>query len=111
MVDLLPDIQGGANYLREAQPVTIFETNGTPVGSSAPATDILPVTPDDDTDLASLARALRIKPVSGAAGTIRITTAAGEVRDTEIDVGEILPVETIRVHDMGTTATGIEALI
>lgn len=71
------------------------------------ATDIVPVTPNNNNDLPKHARALRAQ----GAGTIRITTFAGAVRNTNIAAGEILPVYAVRVHTSGTTATGIEALI
>ena len=71
------------------------------------ATDIAPVTPSNTTDLPYPARAIR----AAVAGTIRITTYTGNVRNTSIAAGEILPVYASRIHSTGTTATGIEALI
>lgn len=71
------------------------------------AVDVVPVTPSDAADLANHARAIRAQ----AAGTLRITTFKGNVRDTFIAAGEILPVYAIRIHATGTTATGIEALL
>ena len=71
------------------------------------ARDLVPVTPSDDDDLEVSARALRI----GTGGTLRITTAKGNVRNTNVDDGEVLLVQVTRVHATGTTATGIEALI
>lgn len=68
--------------------------------------DLVPVTPGT-TDLAIPARALRIK----TGGTLRITTYTGEVRNTTVASGEILPVYVIRVHSTGTDASGIEAII
>ena len=75
-----------------------------------PAIDLVPVAPDDATDLPTPARAVRCRP-DGAAGTLRVTTAAGEVRNTHIAVGEILTVQVLRVHNTGTTATNLEAII
>ena len=72
----------------------------------APAQDLIPVTPNDSADLATYARALRI----GAGGTLRITTAAGNVRNTNVIANEVLQVSVRRVHATGTTATGIEAM-
>lgn len=69
--------------------------------------DLVPVTPSDSADLETPARALRIK----TGGTLRITTYTGEVRDTEVADGELLPVFVVRVHETGTAATGIEAVI
>ncbi|MBG6211686.1 hypothetical protein IWQ49_006377 [Labrenzia sp. EL_126] len=82
-------------------------------GSNATASgfDIVPVTPDDDVDLATPARGVRCKPITGGAGTLRVTTRQGEVRNTEIAQGEQLNVFVTRIHSAGTTATGLEALI
>lgn len=71
------------------------------------ARDLVPVTPSDTVDLAISARALRIQ----TGGTLRITTAAGNVRNTNVVNGDELRVQVVRVHATGTTATGIEALI
>lgn len=76
--------------------------------STSPAVDIVPIAPDDGNDLATHARAIRC---SGTAGTLRITTFEGVVRDTNIALGERLSVVVTRVHATGTTATGLEALI
>lgn len=80
------------------------------VTRDAPGIDLVPITPSDSTDLDTDARAIRCKP-DGAAGTLRITTLAGQVRNTSIEVGEVLPVSVRRVHATGTTATGLEAFI
>ena len=72
------------------------------------ATDLIPITPDNDADLPRTARAIRC---TTATGTLRITTLRGEVRNTVIGFGEILPVAATRVHATGTTATGLEALV
>lgn len=71
------------------------------------AVDVVPVTPSDSVDLEQHARAIR----AASDGTLRITTYNGAVRDTFIAAGEILPVYVRRVHESGTTATGIEALL
>lgn len=75
------------------------------------AIDIVPITPDDENDLAIPARGIRCKPTNGEAGTLRITAWNGQVRNTEIALGETLVVYAVRVHSSGTTATGLEALI
>jgi len=82
-------------------------------GSQATAvgTDIVPIIPNDDTDLVTEARVIRCKPISGTAGTLRITTRQGVVRNTEIAVGGELQLYVTRVHLSGTTATGLEAII
>ena len=73
--------------------------------------DLVPVVPSNDDDLDAPALAIRCKPISGAAGTLRFTADSGEVRNTEIDKGELLPVRAVKIHATGTTATGLEALI
>ena len=77
----------------------------------ASGSDLVPVTPNDATDLAVAARAIRCKPTTGAAGTLRFTALNGEVRNTSIDVGETLTVGAKRIHSTGTTATGLEVYI
>jgi hypothetical protein len=74
------------------------------------AIDIVPLTPNDATDLAVAARAIRCDP-TGVGGTLRITTLKGEVRNTHIAAGELLIVGAKRVHSTGTAATLLEALI
>lgn len=71
------------------------------------AIDLVPVTPNDSTDLAVFARGLRI----ATGGTLRITTLNGNVRNTNVKDGEVLLCASRRVHATGTTATGIEAMI
>lgn len=75
------------------------------------AVDLIPITPNDDENLPTTARAIRCKPESGTGGTIRVTTRAGEVRNTDISPGEVLLLYVTRVHETGTTATGLEAMI
>lgn len=72
--------------------------------------DLVPITPDDDENLATTARAVRCRP-DGNAGALRITTTAGNVRNTYIAAGEMLIVSVTRVHDTGTDATNLEAVI
>lgn len=71
------------------------------------ALDLVPVTPDDANDLALSARAIRV----GTGGTLRITTASGQVRNTTVTDGEVLLVQVNRVHATGTTATNLEAML
>ncbi|MEM6496733.1 MAG: hypothetical protein AAF709_08405 [Pseudomonadota bacterium] len=77
---------------------------------SDPATDLVPITPDDNNDLTNPGRAIRCRP-DGAAGNLRITTADGSQRDTFINAGEQIDVQFTRVHATGTTATNLEAMI
>lgn len=87
-----------------------------PVLTSSPAYlatayDIVPIIPSDTVDLPIAARAIRCNSVTGAAGTLRITTLNGQVRNTQIDAGELLLIGAKRVHATGTAATGLEALL
>lgn len=75
-----------------------------------PGIDLVPVVPSDTVDLPIPARMIRCRP-TGAAGTIRITTVAGQVRNTAIALGETLAVSAVRVHASGTTATGLESIV
>lgn len=76
-----------------------------------PGIDLVPVVPSDTVDLTQAARMIRCKPATGAAGTVRLTTANGQIRNTSIALGETLAVSATRVHATGTTATGLEAII
>lgn len=82
----------------------------TRLNETAPATDLVPITPDDNTDLPSPSRAIRCRP-DGTAGNLRITTADGFQRDTYINAGERLDVQCKRVHSTGTTATLLENMV
>lgn len=72
-----------------------------------PATDILPVTPSNSTDLSDVALALYV--VRG--GMISLVTERNQTRMVEVADFAILPVATRRVNATGTTATGIHALV
>lgn len=72
-----------------------------------PATDALPVTPDDATDLPMVAIALYIE----TGGTVVLDTVAGETRTISVADFSILPLGTSRVRSTGTTAAGIHALV
>lgn len=76
-------------------------------GKTFTALDIVPITPNDSTDLVTNARSIR----AAGAGTLRITTISGNVRNTNIAANEVLLVGASRIHATGTTATGIEAMI
>lgn len=73
--------------------------------------DLVPVTPNDSTDLATAARAIRCKPNTGAAGNVAFTSLNGQSRTTEIAVGETLLVGATRILSTGTMATGLEIYI
>ncbi|UXT40934.1 hypothetical protein FY137_06890 [Agrobacterium tumefaciens] len=74
------------------------------------ASDLVPVTPNDSTDLTEPGRAIRCRP-DGAAGTLRFSNNAGVVRNTYIDAGETILVAVTSVHSTGTTATNLEVLV
>lgn len=74
---------------------------------AGPATDILPVSPDDVTELPDVAIALYIE----TGGTVSLLTARGGQRSVSVADHSILPVGTRRVNASGTTATGIHAMV
>jgi len=74
---------------------------------SGPATDIIPVTPDDVTDLPEVAIALFIE----TGGQLSFLTARNGVRTVTVVDQTILPVGIRRVNATGTTATGIHAMV
>lgn len=76
-------------------------------GLSDPAEHAAAITPDDATDLATPARAIR---VGGSGDVVVVTTGGDEVTITGTAAGEILPVRVARVKATGTTATGLLAL-
>ncbi len=72
-----------------------------------PATDALPVTPDDTTDLPTVAIALYVE----TGGMVVVDTVAGETRTIAVADFSILPLGATRVRASGTTAAGIHALV
>ena len=74
---------------------------------AGPATDLLPVAPDDITDLPILALSLFIEQ----GGSLRMITRRGETRQVQVDDQTLLPVAVRRVLATGTTAAGIHALV
>ncbi|WP_439560488.1 spike base protein, RCAP_Rcc01079 family [Roseinatronobacter sp.] len=74
---------------------------------SGPATDALPVTPDDATDLPHIALALYVE----TGGEISVDTVRGETRSLIVADFAILPIGVRRVRATGTTASGIHALV
>ncbi|MGY6704789.1 spike base protein, RCAP_Rcc01079 family [Roseinatronobacter sp.] len=74
---------------------------------SGPATDALPITPDDTTDLSHVALGLYVE----TGGTISIDTVEGATRSLTVADFSILPVGVRRVRATGTTASGIHALV
>lgn len=82
-----------------------FENRSLPL--SGPATDVLPVTPDDAADLPLVAIGLYVE----TGGTLRIDTAAGQTRVLSVPDFTFLPVGVRRVRAGGTSAQGIHALV
>ncbi|MGC8201151.1 spike base protein, RCAP_Rcc01079 family [Aliiroseovarius sp. PTFE2010] len=82
-----------------------FENRALPL--NGPAHDILPVIPDDGTDLPEVAVALYVE----SGGTITFNTVKGAVRTVSVSDFAILPVGVSRVQATGTTASGIHALM
>lgn len=74
---------------------------------SGPATDILPVTPNDSNDLSHTAVALYVE----VGGVVVIDTESGGTRSVEVPDFGFLPVGVRRVRAAGTTASGIHALV
>ena len=72
---------------------------------TGPATDILPVTPNDGADLPTVAVALYAE----TGGVISFVSVSGETRSVTVTDFAILPVGTQRVLSTGTTANGIHA--
>lgn len=79
-------------------------------GPTTPGRDLVPIAPNDTTDLPVMAKAIRCRP-DGTDGTLRFTSYNGQVRNTAIKAGETLIVMASRVHLAGTTATLLEAYI
>jgi len=74
---------------------------------SGPATDALPVTPDDAVDLPQVAIGLYVE----TGGALTFDTVDGNTRMMQVADFSILPVGTRRVRGTGTTAGGIHALV
>lgn len=81
--------------------------DGRSPGLTGPATDILPVTPDDGTDLSHVALALYAE----TGGSVSFVTVAGNERTVTLPDFATLPVGVRRVKATGTTATGLHALV
>ncbi|SNS29182.1 spike base protein, RCAP_Rcc01079 family [Antarctobacter heliothermus] len=74
---------------------------------TGPARDVVPVVPNDGTDLATVAVALYVE----TGGTLSLVTVAGNTRSLIVPDFTILPVGVMRVRATGTTAAGIHALV
>ena len=74
---------------------------------NGPATDILPVTPNNTTDLPSVAISLFVEN----GGSISFVTVSGHARTIQVSDFSFVPVGVSRVNATGTTASGIHALV
>ena len=74
---------------------------------SGPATDIIPVTPDDIVDMPDVAIALYVE----TGGSLSLATVRGGTRSVTVANNSILPVGVRRVNATGTTAAGIHAMV
>lgn len=81
-------------------------TNNLP-GLNGPALDMIPVTPSDSVELATVAVSLYIT----AAGTVRFKAVSGETRTVSVPAFYQLPCGVRQVFVTGTTATGIHAYV
>jgi hypothetical protein len=78
------------------------------VTASSTARRVAAVTPDDDTDLASVAKALYV----GGGGDVELIAAgdSAAVVFANVPAGSTLPVQVRRVREENTTATSMLAL-
>lgn len=72
-----------------------------------PASFVLEIQPDDDTDLPQILSGLNV----ATPGTVRVTTRDGSVGSVFVEAGTIFPLRIKRVWATGTTATGICGLV
>lgn len=76
-------------------------------GLDSPASDVFPIAPDDDNDLAVATRAIR----ADTGGDVVLITMAGNERTCKFADGETRTVRATRVKATGTTATGLEGMV
>ena len=73
-------------------------------GLDSPANYAAVVTPNDNTDLTNVARAIYV----GTSGNVNLTTAGGNtVLISNIVAGTVLPIRTKRVLSTNTTANAV----
>ena len=75
-------------------------------GLESPAVRIVPVTPNDATDLSEASRAINV----ATSGTVYVTTVGGTTASIFVAAGIAFPIRASRIWSTGTTATGIVAL-
>jgi hypothetical protein len=76
-------------------------------GLDSPASDVFPITPDDDTDLAVATRAIRAE----TGGNVVLVAMAGPERTCRFADGETRAIRATRIKATGTTATGLEGMV
>jgi hypothetical protein len=76
-------------------------------GLDSPASDVFPITPDDDTDLAVATRAIR----ADVGGNVVLVAMAGPERTCRFADGETRAIRATRIKATGTTATGLEGMV
>lgn len=74
---------------------------------SDPKRDIMPITPDDNTDLDQVAAALYIE----SGGDLTFVSDAGNTRTVKVGDFAIFPIGVSRVLATGTNASGIHAMV
>jgi hypothetical protein len=76
-------------------------------GLDSPASDVFPITPDDDQDLAVATRAIR----ADTGGVVVLVAMAGPERTCRFADGETRAIRAKRIKATGTTATGLEGMV
>jgi hypothetical protein len=76
-------------------------------GLDSPATDVFPITPNDNTDLAVATRAIR----ADSGGDVVLVTLEGIERTAKFADGETRAIRATRVKATGTTAAGLEGMV
>ena len=76
-------------------------------GLDSPASDVFPITPDDDADLAVATRAIRAE----TGGDVVLIAMAGPERTCKFGDGETRAIRATRIKATGTTATGLEGMV
>ncbi|WP_299734633.1 hypothetical protein [uncultured Roseobacter sp.] len=72
-------------------------------GLQSPPSNLVPIVPNDSTDLPNAVRSLNV----AESGAVRVTTVSGNTATLFIAAGIAFPVRAQRVLSTGTTATGI----
>ena len=80
---------------------------GSSSGLDSPASDVFPIIPDDNTDLAVATRAIR----ADTGGDVVLVTLDGNERTCRFADGETRAIRATRVKATGTTATSLEGMV